>query len=286
MLYMFKDREGNLDYDKEGKLVNFLYGSVIGRCLIKFLSLSFISKLIGLFLSSRISKILIKPFVKKNKIDMSVYENIKYKSFNSFFVRKKKKIDYVKDMNVFISPCDAKLTVYDVNEYSCFEIKNSFYSVKDLLNDDEIYKNYIGGKALVFRLCKDDYHRYHYVDDGSQEDNYFVRGVLNTVRPIAYRKCKVFKRNSREYTTLHTKNFGDIVEVEVGATLVGKIKNKHDNYKFKKGEEKGMFLFGGSTIVLLVKKDAVVIDRDILNNSVRNIETRVKCGEKIGVCKE
>ena len=55
---------------------------------------------------------------------------------------------------------------------------------------------------------------------------------------------------------------------------------------FKKGEEKGMFLFGGSTIVLLVKKDAVVIDRDILNNSVRNIETRVKCGEKIGVCKE
>ena len=38
MLYMFKDRKGNLDYDKEGKLVNFLYGSVIGRCLIKFLS--------------------------------------------------------------------------------------------------------------------------------------------------------------------------------------------------------------------------------------------------------
>lgn len=49
MLYMFKDRKGNLDYDKEGKLVNFLYGSVIGRCLIKFLSLPFISKLIGLF---------------------------------------------------------------------------------------------------------------------------------------------------------------------------------------------------------------------------------------------
>ena len=113
----------------------------------------------------------------------------------------------------------------------------------------------------------------------------FVKGVLNTVRPIAYRKCKVFKRNSREYTTLHTKNFGDIVEVEVGATLVGKIKNKHDNYEFKKGEEKGMFLFGGSTIVLLIKKDVIDIDKDILNNPVRNIETRVKCGEKIGVKK-
>lgn len=285
MLYMIKDREDNLDYDKEGKLVNFLYGNVIGRFIIKFLSLPFISKLIGLFLSSRFSKLFIKPFIKKNNIDMSIYEDVKYKSFNSFFIRKKKQIDFIKDKNVFISPCDAKLTIYDVNEYSCFEIKNSFYSVRDLLNEDEIYKDYIDGKALVFRLCKDDYHRYHYVDDGSQGNNYFVKGVLNTVRPIAYRKCKVFKRNSREYTTLHTKNFGDIVEVEVGATLVGKIKNKHDNYEFKKGEEKGMFLFGGSTIVLLIKKDVIDIDKDILNNSVRNIETRVKCGEKIGVKK-
>lgn len=89
MLYMFKDREGNLDYDKEGKLVNFLYGSVIGRCLIKFLSLPFISKLIGLFLSSRISKILIKPFVKKNKIDMSVYEILNIKVLILFCKKEK-----------------------------------------------------------------------------------------------------------------------------------------------------------------------------------------------------
>lgn len=286
MLYMIKDREDNLDYDKEGKLVSFLYNSVLGRVLLKILCLPFISKVVGLILSSRISKIFIKPFIKKNKIDMNLYESVKYKSFNSFFVRKKKHIDFVMDKYAFISPCDAKLSIYDVNEYSCFEIKNSFYSVRDLLNEDEIYKDYIDGKALVFRLCKDDYHRYHYIDDGVQEDNYFVRGVLNTVRPIAYRKCKVFKRNSREYTTLHTKNFGDVVEVEVGATLVGKIKNSKSNTSFKRGEEKGMFLFGGSTIVLLVKKDSVIIDKDIVNNSLRNIETRVKCGEKIGVKKK
>lgn len=286
MLYMIKDREDNLDYDKEGKLVSFLYNSVLGRVLLKILCLPFISKIIGLILSSRISKLFIKPFIKKNKIDMSLYESVKYKSFNSFFVRKKKHINFEMNRDVFISPCDAKLSIYDVNEYSCFEIKNSFYSLRDLLNEDEIYKEYIDGKALVFRLCKDDYHRYHYIDDGKQEDNYFVRGVLNTVRPIAYRKCKVFKRNSREYTTLHTENFGDVVEVEVGATLVGKIKNLKSNNSFKRGEEKGMFLFGGSTIVLLVKKNSVIIDKDIVNNSLRNIETRVKCGERIGVKKK
>lgn len=286
MLYMIKDREDNLDYDKEGKLVSFLYNSVLGRVLLKILCLPFISKIIGFILSSRISKLFIKPFIKKNKIDMSLYESVKYKSFNSFFVRKKKHINFEMNRDVFISPCDAKLSIYDVNEYSCFEIKNSFYSLRDLLNEDEIYKEYIDGKALVFRLCKDDYHRYHYIDDGKQEDNYFVRGVLNTVRPIAYRKCKVFKRNSREYTTLHTENFGDVVEVEVGATLVGKIKNLKSNNSFKRGEEKGMFLFGGSTIVLLVKKNSVIIDKDIVNNSLRNIETRVKCGERIGVKKK
>ena len=55
--------------------------------------------------------------------------------------------------------------------------------------------------------------------------------------------------------------------------------------KFKKGEEKGYFEFGGSTIVVLVKKDVIVIDEDIYNNSLENIETNVKYGERIGIKK-
>ena len=63
---------------------------------------------------------------------------------------------------------------------------------------------------------------------------------------------------------------------------MGRIKNHHQNYSFKKGEEKGYFEFGGSTIVLLFKKDTITIDKDILDNSKDNIETIVKYGEKIG----
>ncbi len=283
MLYVNKDRQDNMDYDKESKAVNFFYGTKIGRFLIKIISLPIFSKIMGLFLSSRISKLMIKPFIKKNNIDINLYEQKKYKSFNDFFVRKKKNIIIDKNKEMLISPCDAKLTVYDINEFSCFEIKDSFYSLKDLVNNNEIYKDFIDGQLLIFRLCKDDYHRYHYIDNGYQEENNFVKGVLNTVRPIAYRKCKVFKRNSREYTILQTENFGNVLEVEVGAVMVGKIKNLHENYKFKKGEEKGMFLFGGSTICLAFQKGSIKLDKDILNNSVRNIETIVKCGEKIGI---
>ena len=50
----------------------------------------------------------------------------------------------------------------------------------------------------------------------------------------------------------------------------------------KKGEEKGYFEFGGSTVVMILKKDTVKLDDDIINNSSENIETRVLLGQTIG----
>ena len=79
-----------------------------------------------------------------------------------------------------------------------------------------------------------------------------------------------------------SKNFSDMVFIEVGALLVGKI-NNHDVCKFKKGDEKGYFSLGGSTIVIFVQKDILKVDEDIIRNSVNGIETKVKYGEKIGV---
>ena len=67
---------------------------------------------------------------------------------------------------------------------------------------------------------------------------------------------------------------------EVGAMMVGKIINEKTSGKFKRGEEKGYFKFGGSTIILLVNN--VSIDKDILENTNENIETVVKMGEVIG----
>ena len=52
--------------------------------------------------------------------------------------------------------------------------------------------------------------------------------------------------------------------------------------KIKKGEEKGYFEYGGSTIVLLFEKDKITLDEEIINNSLNGFETYVKYGEKIG----
>ena len=135
---------------------------------------------------------------------------------------------------------------------------------------------------LIFRLEATDYHRYIYIDNGSKEKNVFVPGILNTVRPIVLKHFNIYKQNSREYTIMHTDNFDDVIQIEVGAIMVGKINNKHEEYTFKKGEEKGMFEFGGSTIVLMIKKDIVDLDNDIIKNSSDGFETKVSVGESIG----
>lgn len=282
MKYGVRDRLGNEWYIKESNVVRFFYGTIIGRLIVRIFSIPLFSKIMGLFLDSKLSKFKIKSFIKKNNIDMSLYKEKDYKSFNDFFTREIKNIDYSKNKDDFISPCSSKLSVYDINEEGLYKIKNSYYRIKDLVNNSPIYKEFIGGKLLIFRLEATDYHRYIYIDNGSKEKNVFVPGILNTVRPIVLKHFNIYKQNSREYTIMHTDNFDDVIQIEVGAIMVGKIKNKHEEYTFKKGEEKGMFEFGGSTIVLMIKKDIVDLDNDIIKNSSDGFETKVSVGESIG----
>ena len=119
------------------------------------------------------------------------------------------------------------------------------------------------------------------MDNGRLIKSRKINGILHTVGPIAFKRYKVFKENQREYSLLDTENFGEVIQMEVGALMVGKIVN-HDIKTFVRGQEKGYFLFGGSTVVLLLKKDVVEIDSDIVLNSKLGIETKVKLGEVIG----
>lgn len=263
------------------KVQNFLYKTVPGRIILKILIQPPVTKLGGLFLSTRFSALYIKRFIKNNRIDMSDYENRRYSSFNDFFTRTilpgKRPADTSEDS--LISPCDSALSVYDIENNGIFRIKNSVYTASELTgqNADE----YIGGKCLVFRLAVHNYHRYCFFDSGTTEKTYKINGVFHTVMPVS-EEYRVFSKNTREITLLHTENFGDVYQIEVGALMVGKISNRTINGRFRKGEEKGMFEFGGSTIVLMMKKGTAELRRDIIENSKNNTETPVKYGEKIG----
>lgn len=265
--------------------LSFLYNTKIGRIILKpLVSTKTVSNISFFVLNSKISCLLIKPFIKKHDINMNDYELKKYKSFNDFFIRKIKpgKRKIIKKEDIFIAPCDSKLTVYEIDSKLTFKVKNSLYDVSSLIKDEKIAKKFKGGYALVYRLSPEDYHRYYFIDDGIVLKNYKIDGFFHTVNPVVYDKFKVFKENTRECTYIKTKNFSEVLYVEVGALLVGKI-NNHKLLNFKKGEEKGYFMYGGSTVIILVKKDVVKIDDEIINNSKNEYETYVKLGDKIGV---
>ena len=281
-----KTRNGTLLQadSRQDQLLGILYGSPIGRMLLKPLTAPALSRLAGRFLSTGISRILIKPFIRSCGINMEEYAEEAYGSYNDFFSRnirpECRPIDRVPEH--LISPADSKLTVLPIGQDNRFVLKHTEYTVASLLHNRELAEAYDGGLALIFRLCVDDYHRYCYVADGTKTENIHIPGALHTVNPIANDYFPIYKENSREYCVLHTDRFGEIVIMEVGALMVGKIVNHHGAASVLRGQEKGYFQFGGSTVVLLLKPNTVDIDADIMENSCAGIETIVKYGEKIG----
>lgn len=281
-MIIYNRREKKIENVKEelAKTLNFLYNTAVGRMLLKcILVRPYISKIRGWYLKRGITKRSIKPFIEKNKIDASEFDIDEFKCFNDFFIRKRKNTEFQLEKNALISPADSKLLVYKITDDLCFNVKRSSYTLSEILEDSELPKKYKGGYCLVFRLGVDDYHRYIYTDCGRLKRRYRIKGELHTVRPVS-EKMKVFSRNTREISLLETENFGDVIQLEVGAMFVGAIKN-HNIEKFKRGAEKGYFEFGGSTIVMLYDKN-IKIDDDILEYSEKNIEVKVKIGEKIG----
>ena len=214
---------------------------------------------------------------------MDDFEKTKYKNFDKFFIRniKPDKRPLDSDSNLFLSPCDSKLSVYRIDSNTNINVKNSNYTISELLKDNDLAKEYSGGYCLVFRLCVDDYHHYHFIDDGVVLNHKKIKGVLNTVRPVALKSKKVFSENNREWTLLATKHFDNIIFMEVGAIGVGKIVNLNVK-EFKRGDEKGYFRFGGSTVILLVKKDILELDQDILEEANKDNEIQIKLFEPIG----
>lgn len=282
-----KDREGNIIAEEEGvqeKLQKALYSTAAGRQALKVLVSPTLSKLGGSFLDSKLSTACISPFLAKSNIIMDEYEEEDYESYNQFFTRRIKegRRSYAKEAPLLCAPCDSRVSVYPIKKDGTFFIKNTVYTMGSLLKSRSLAKKYIGGTLCIFRLTVSDYHHYCYVDDGEKTKNYRIPGVFHTVAPLANDRYPIYTENTREFSILKSKNFGNILMMEVGAMLVGKIVNHHEEKQVKRGMEKGFFEFGGSTVILAFQKDAVILDDDIIQNTKDGFETLVKMGEVIG----
>lgn len=261
-----------------------LYGHVPGRILARLLASPAVSELAGAFLDSGLSKALIPWFIRRYSIDMADYERKEYASYNDFFTRRlakgARRLDACPE--ALVSPCDSRVTVYRIDGECEFTIKHTRYTVQSLLRDHRLAARYAGGYVWVFRLCVEDYHRYIYVDDGRVSAPVRIPGVLHTVNPVANDHFPIYKENTREYCTIKSEHFGRLLQMEVGAMLVGEIRNHDRGCRVRRGWEKGRFSFGGSTVILMTQKGAALPDPDILENSRRGWETKVRLGERVG----
>ncbi len=268
--------------------LHFLYRTVAGRAVLKVLAAPKVSVAAGRFLSTSLSKPLIDYYIKKHDIDMSDIDIPQggFASFNDFFTRKKKNFNVDNSNGRMISPSDGFLTCIPIREEVVFDIKHTKFFLKDLLKNNDLAAKFKDGVALVYRLTPANYHRYCYVADGRIVSRRRINGELHCVRPVATSTIPVFVQNSREYQVIDTEMFGTIVQMEIGALMVGKISNNPkyiDNSVVWAGDEKGYFEFGGSTIVILLQKDAVEFSDSIKKKIASKEEFAVKIGECIGM---
>jgi phosphatidylserine decarboxylase len=114
-------------------------------------------------------------------------------------------------------------------------------------------------------------------------ESYSIAGNLHSVHPLPLQvKPEIFLTNQRQVSVLQTRNFGKLAYVEVGALCVGKIVHHHDvGAFFERGEEKGYFLFGGSTVMVFGEPGSFLPDADLVSQTQNHRETWVSLGESI-----
>jgi len=277
--------------------IRFIYDNWFGQLLAPMVASKPISQCYGSYQDWPISASKVSPFVKKFDIDLSIYkagsvstekkEN-SYKTFNEFFIREfeDSQREFVSDENIMPAFCEARYFGHqEINDHVEIPVKGKLLKSKDLLGGSKWSETFEGGPLLVARLCPVDYHRYHYPLSGDTLDSFQISGQYHSVNPLALRtKPEIFIVNERRASILETKNFGKLAYIEVGAAMVGKIVQSHDESKtHHRGDEKGYFLFGGSTVILLGEKGKWSPSEDILRNTNDGLETYLQLGDEVAL---
>ena len=269
--------------------MRFLYQNPLGRLLSELVAKRpFFSRIYAMRKRSPGSRKGIRAFVERYGIDASELEQPieSFSSFNDFFIRKLKTGARTADLRpeILLAPADSKLIAYPLRNALAFPVKGRPVSLEALTGGGVDVSPWRGGTLLVFRLCPADCHRFHYFDGCAHGQAATVPGFFHSVSPIAIRSgANVLGGNYRQWTVLDTDNFGQVLEVDVAALTVNSVVQRAPGGgRFGRGEEKGYFQYGGSTIVLAFGPGAASLDEDIRRASAKGFESSVRALSAIG----
>jgi phosphatidylserine decarboxylase len=290
-IVLYNPGTGRLEEEEihERDLMRFLYTTRLGAFFVFVLvKRRFFSRFYAWLQNRAGTRKKIVPFMEKHGIPAGELEKRPgaFGSFADFFVRRLKEETrpFAKEPATLISPCDGRLYCTDLKGNTLLPVKGVAVSLSELLPREDGLEEFHGGRAFVFRLAPMDYHRFCHIDDGSQEAVKTERGCLHSVNPLSLvRGYRVYASNYRQYSRIATRNFGIVIWIEVGALTVGGIhQNKPGGGECRRGEEKGWFEMGGSTIIIIFKAGAVKADPPVMEHSAEGIETLVRRGMGIG----
>ncbi len=250
---------------------------------------AWVSRLYGWFQKTGFSRRKIKPFIQAFNVDSKEFLKPveSFSSFNDFFIRQLKKEVRPLAMgpDQIILPADARYLVFPhVKGADGFLVKDQKFHLDELLGNALLAKRFEGGSMVMARLCPTDYHRFHFPCDGVPGNPHLINGYLFSVNPLAIRQnIHIFSQNKRMITSVQTERFGELLYLEIGATSVGSI---HQTFvpqqPCHKGDEKGYFSFGGSSLILLFEPNRILFDQDLIEMSALKREVRGLLGQSLG----
>ena len=271
--------------------LRFAYENPLGRGLLELIvKRRFFSRWYGWRMSKPGSRVRIGPFIAKYGLDPADFADApeSYGSFNDFFCRKLKPAarPIAAGENEIIFPADGRhLGFQNIADAPGIFVKGQRFDVPALLGDAALGERYRECTLVISRLCPVDYHRFHFPCAGTPGEPRLINGPLYSVSPIALRRrLACLWENKRVLTRLETPHLGTVLIIEVGATNVGSIVQTMSAGKpVAKGDEKGCFLFGGSTTITVFEPGKVTLAPDLAAHSAVQRELYAKIGDVMAV---
>nr|WP_222941726.1 archaetidylserine decarboxylase [Xenorhabdus indica] len=257
-----------------------------------------ITHLAGWFANKKagwLTQLAIQVFAKVYKVNMNEAQESSFKAystFNEFFVRPLKEgiRPIVNETHQLALPADGTISQLGaIREEQIIQAKGHYYTVEALLAGQyQLAEQFRNGQFVTIYLSPKDYHRVHMPCDGVLKEMIYVPGDLFSVNPLtAANVPNLFARNERVICLFDTA-FGPMVQILVGATIVGSIETvwsgcvtppregiiKRWTYpaegegavSLKKGEEMGRFKLG-STVINLFTPNQIQFANNLYSGS-------------------
>ncbi|KAL4819876.1 phosphatidylserine decarboxylase-domain-containing protein [Aspergillus spinulosporus] len=237
----------------------------------------------------------IREFISFFHINMDEFEPsdpAAFSSFEEFFVRHHKPRTWpiFEAENPSSAVCVAGLRVV-VYEHD--------FTITNLVMDRKLGPQFGDGPVTSFRLSPQDYHRYHSPVSGKIK---VFRGLPGDYYEVDLLAIRSGVDNARDSVVIETEELGEVLFVAIGAGQVGTVEYPsiytllvqdaddgriHEKWQkpgaeIMKGDELGIFQFGGSSIIVAFQKGRIQSDEDLVEPSKRAIAVDVEVGMSLG----